>query len=168
MRKYLKIIDQNRADKGLRFANLVIDRIATYAFIFLFHLLLGIIYQFTLFPALEKYFMWIDQMGKLEDFLFTTSIFLIYYFVIEYFTKGRTIGKYITGTKTISIDGKTPTTEQILLRTLSRAVPFDALSFLGENGWHDSWSDTRVIKIKNYEEAQHQKEEINAIGKNYE
>ncbi|WP_435523038.1 hypothetical protein [Chryseobacterium indoltheticum] len=45
-----------------------------------------------------------------------------------------------------------------------RLVPFDALSFFGENGWHDSWSDTRVINIKNYQAERQTKNEIDNIG----
>lgn len=82
---------------------------------------------------------------------------------MEYYL-GRTLAKYITGTKVISIDGEKPTFMQILGRTFSRIVPFDALSFLGENGWHDSWSDTRVIDIKKYTTETQMKREIENIG----
>jgi hypothetical protein len=50
------------------------------------------------------------------------------------------------------------------IRNISRLVPFDVLSFLGENGWHDSWSDTRVIHTKNYETERQAKSEIESIG----
>lgn len=84
---------------------------------------------------------------------------------MEYFTKGRTIGKYITGTRVIRTDGQNPTFEEYLIRNISRLVPFDAFSFLGGgNGWHDSWSDTRVINIKNYEAEKQAKDDINSIG----
>jgi uncharacterized RDD family membrane protein YckC len=78
---------------------------------------------------------------------------------------GRTVAKYITGTQVISTDGTKPTTRQIIYRSLSRIVPFDALSFLGENGWHDKWSETRVINIKNYQAEIQAKREIEDLGK---
>ncbi|MEF9476807.1 hypothetical protein ACR1PO_06925 [Chryseobacterium sp. RRHN12] len=50
-------------------------------------------------------------------------------------------------------------------RSLSRIVPFDGLSFLGVNGWHDSLSETRVINLKNYQAEIQAKSEIEALGK---
>jgi uncharacterized RDD family membrane protein YckC len=84
--------------------------------------------------------------------------------LIEYFSKGRSLGKYITGTKVVMTDGNEPTLSDYFMRNIIRLVPFDALSFFGENGWHDSWSDTRVINIKNYEAERQAKNEIDAIG----
>jgi hypothetical protein len=38
---------------------------------------------------------------------------------------------------------------QILGRTFSRFVPFEPFSFLGSgHGWHDRWSDTRVVRTR--------------------
>ncbi len=91
-------------------------------------------------------------------------ISVIYYFLWENYANGKTPGKYVTGTKVISIDGKAPTTRQILSRSLYRAIPFEAFSFFGSDGWHDSLSDTRVINAKNYEAEKQAKEEINSIG----
>ncbi|WP_462319563.1 hypothetical protein [Marinilabilia sp.] len=43
--------------------------------------------------------------------------------------------------------GESPGFRTILIRSLCRFIPFDALSFLGgeESGWHDRISGTRVI-----------------------
>ena len=41
-----------------------------------------------------------------------------------------------------------PTYGQILGRTFSRFVPFEAFSFLPSPvGWHDRWSGTRVVRV---------------------
>ncbi len=61
-------------------------------------------------------------------------------------------------------DGNEPTLSDYFMRNIIRLVPFDALSFFGENGWHDSWSDTRVINIKNYQAERQTKNEIDNIG----
>jgi uncharacterized RDD family membrane protein YckC len=103
-------------------------------------------------------------MSKLQDILITSFVYFLYLLLMEYFTKGRTVGKYITGTKVISTDGLEPTFQDYFIRNISRFVPFDALSFFGENGWHDNWSDTRVINIKNYEAESQAKDEINSLG----
>jgi len=164
MRKYLQIVDRNRGTKWQRLANYFIDRLIINIFFFgigafgvFIDQLLGT-YHFTNFLAK------ISAIGRLGDFILTSFIFFIYAFLMEYFTNGRTIGKYITGTKAIMIDGEQPTLKDYFIRNISRIVPFDALSFLGENGWHDSWSDTRVINIKNYEAERQAKSEIDSLG----
>ena len=37
--------------------------------------------------------------------------------------------------------------------------------FFGENGWHDKWSETRVINMKNYQAEIQAKKEIEDLGK---
>ena len=69
------------------------------------------------------------------------------------------------GSKVIMTDGTEPTLKDYLIRNICRLVPFDGLSFLGENGWHDSWSDTRVISIKNYQAEKQAKSDIEDLGK---
>jgi lipoprotein-releasing system ATP-binding protein len=55
-------------------------------------------------------------------------IHTIYYFLFEYLTS-RTLGKLLTGTKTILTTGKKPTATAVLVRTLSRLIPFEHLTF---------------------------------------
>lgn len=164
MRKYLKIVDVHRATKWQRFANLFIDKLVINLFFFLLGIAVVFIdnifgmYYFT--PMIYK----LSQIGRLADIILTSFIYFLYAFLMEYFTNGKTVGKYITGTKVIMTDGTSPTLQDYFIRNISRLVPFDALSFLGENGWHDSWSDTRVIHTKNYETERQAKSEIESIG----
>lgn len=73
---------------------------------------------------------------------------LVYYILFEYFFC-RTIGKYITNTKVVKLDGEKPNFETILGRTLSRFIPFDVPSFFfSDNGFHDRFSDTKLIYSK--------------------
>ena len=74
-------------------------------------------------------------------------------FLVEFATNGKSLGKFITGTMVVKEDGSLPTSNDFLKRNFSRIVPFDSLSFLGNRGWHDSWSDTKVVKKKSYLEA---------------
>lgn len=164
MRKILKIVEYNKATKWQRFANYFVDKII----INVFFALIGIVAVFT-DEILGIYYFTefvdrLSEIGRLADIVLTAVIYFFYTFLMEYFTGGRTVGKYITGTKVIMTDGQVPTLQDCLLRNLYRLVPFDALSFLGENGWHDSWSDTRVINIKNYEAERQAKSEIENIG----
>jgi uncharacterized RDD family membrane protein YckC len=62
---------------------------------------------------------------------------------------GRTVGKLVTGTRVVAEDGSPPTFGAIAKRTLIRYVPFEAISFIGGGpGWHDQWSGTRVVVVK--------------------
>lgn len=164
MRKYLRIVEQSRADKGLRLANYFIDYIVVYVFFFGF----GIISAALTY--VDVYFLYeltlkMSEVNRLVDYAMTASVYFAYIFSIEYFTKGRSLGKYITGTKVVAVDGTLPTTKDFLIRNISRIVPFDGLSFLGETGWHDSWSETRVVKIKDFERMKNGDDDIQSIGK---
>jgi uncharacterized RDD family membrane protein YckC len=64
---------------------------------------------------------------------------------------GWTFAKLITGTRVIRSDGKKPTVPQILGRTLARFIPLEPLSLLFSDsklGWHDSLSNTRVVRVR--------------------
>jgi uncharacterized RDD family membrane protein YckC len=92
-----------------------------------------------------------------EAFLNTTgyllgiTMLLGYYIVMEGMFQ-RTIGKMITGTRVVRIDGGRPSLGQVVGRTFARLIPFEAFSFLGGNGypvgWHDSLSGTRVVRSR--------------------
>jgi hypothetical protein len=44
-------------------------------------------------------------------------------------------------------DGSRPNMKSIIIRTLSRLIPFEPFSFLtAERGWHDTLSVTYVVK----------------------
>lgn len=133
------------ASQGTRFGNYLLDRI----FILIISFFLGFIFTLLLTiisPNSAGYF---EQMGKLEEFVWGFIIGMFYYSFFEALT-GRSIAKFITGTKVVDENGNTPTFDAILLRSLCRYIPFNAFSFLGSDavGWHDSFSKTRVIKIK--------------------
>ncbi|MCF2217802.1 RDD family protein [Chryseobacterium sp. PS-8] len=155
--KHLKIVEFNRSSKGKRFANYIIDLI-------IFYILLSLIFAFLILisPAFNG---WLSNAGEIEQRLLSIASYAIYMFSVEMITGGRSVGKFITGTKVIMIDGTKPTFGQLLLRNIFRSIVLiDQLSFLGENGFHDSWSNTRVIDIKNYETERQAKSEIESIG----
>ena len=71
----------------------------------------------------------------------------VYYFLSEALGQ-RTLGKLITGTKVVTVNGTKPTLGAIAMRTLCRFVPFEPFSFFTRNpgGWHDKWSGTIVVR----------------------
>lgn len=88
-----------------------------------------------------------EKMATTRTFAYslTFGVHFLYYCLMESFF-GITIGKIITNTRVVDEWGNKPDFKTILIRTLCRLIPFEALSFLVlEVGWHDSFSGTRVI-----------------------
>ena len=143
VKQTLSLVEKAMADRGLRFANYLLDGIALLLFSFTSGIVLGIFLAFFWFEGLEK----MDQWGVGMNLLIRVLSGIIFYTLFETIT-GRTPGKYITGTRVVCKDGSKPDISTILIRSLVRFVPFEPFSFLGSQptGWHDSVSDTAVIK----------------------
>ena len=64
----------------------------------------------------------------------------------------RTFAKYYTKTLVVKQDGSKPNRKSIIIRTISRLIPFEPLTFLTQNsrGWHDILSVTYVVKKKEF------------------
>lgn len=119
-----------------------------YILFFVFAFVMGIILAITNPEGLET----IDDESASNTFTFyimAIGIIVSYYTFMESLF-GRTIGKLITGTKVATEQGTMPNTKTAFLRSLSRLVPFEAFSFLGDEprGWHDTWTDTWVVSNK--------------------
>ncbi len=129
------------ASRGKRFANYIIDRIVFYILILGLAFVAGIVFG-------PETLAWMEQLNRLEDILLTALLGVVYYAVSESLMNGRTVGKLITKTRVVDEYGQTPDFTTTFRRSLCRFVPFDAFSFLGDGttGWHDRWSDTRVIE----------------------
>jgi uncharacterized RDD family membrane protein YckC len=123
------------ATKGNRLANNIIDLVAFMFIVFIISLLVG------LFGNAEI----LESESFAMQIIFYLVLFL-YYLVMES-TWGITLGKLVTGTQVVDMDGNKPDLSTIAIRTLCRFIPFDAISFLGTKGWHDSISKTMVVKI---------------------
>ena len=128
--------------KGKRFANYIIDIISFYGFVVVFSIVGALISP--------DFLEWIDKLAQnnIADRLLTMVAIGVYIGVIEAVFKGRTLGKLITGTRAVDHEGNTITPAQGFLRGLSRAVPFEAFSALGNSPWHDKWTGTFVVDIK--------------------
>ena len=72
-----------------------------------------------------------------------------YYVIFEGLT-GRTVGKLVTGTEVVNGEGGGLTLNQLVIRNLSRFIPFEPLSFLGPEpeGWHDILARSFVVKCR--------------------
>ena len=133
-----------RASTGKRLANYLIDLLFFYAFIVIFGVAWALISPETI-DSLDSS----PGLG-LFDRLITLILYALFMFGQEALTKGRSLGKLITGTKAVNLDGSNISTTTALARGFSRAVPFCAFSAFGDpcNPWQDKWTDTMVIDKK--------------------
>lgn len=159
MAKNTQLVERNKASQGIRFLNYLIDLALFYILIMAFFFIWALISSNPddLIDDLENANPFLDQ-------IITMICYALYMMITEIILKGRSLGKLITGTRVVTIDGNQPTTNDLFTRNISRAVPFDQLSFLGNNGWHDKWSDTRVINIKAYEVALKLENDMEILG----
>ena len=130
-------VDFNVVGLGTRFVNSLIDTLLLYVIGFIIALIMFI------FSGLSS---GIDLLVGTIGYLLLFGSFFGYYIIME-IKYQKTIGKFITKTKVVNLNGDKPKSKDIIIRTLCRLIPFDALSFLfAKNGFHDIISKTRVVK----------------------
>lgn len=134
-----------RASTGKRFANYIIDLVIFYILIFGFAFLIAFIS-----PSALDYFADESGYSGLVDRILTLILYAVYMSVVETLFKGKSIGKVITGTRAVNLDGSKITVSTAFGRGFSRAVPFCAFSAFGDpcNPWQDKWTKTMVIDEK--------------------
>lgn len=127
-------VESNSASTGSRFLNYLIDVIAGYIFAIVAGIIISIIFPVDVFEY------------PMASTVFLVASFFAYYIMMEVVFQ-KTLGKFITKTKVVTIRGTKPKEQDIVLRTFCRLIPFDHLSFLfTKNGFHDHLSKTKVIK----------------------
>jgi len=133
------------ASVGKRFANYIIDVIVFYVFMFIVGMILAVIN-----PGIITYLDDDSASFKLADRVVSLIIYGLFMGICEAIFKGRTLGKVITGTKAVNESDGTPiSAKTAFLRGLSRIVPLEPFStFNNAYPWHDKWTETRVIDIK--------------------
>lgn len=94
----------------------------------------------------DSFLMQKDLDALMQQMLLSTILTLLYYILFEGISKGRTMGKLVTGSIVIKEDGSAFTFKDAFIRSVCRAIPFEALSALGYRPWHDSLSKTAVVK----------------------
>lgn len=134
-----------QASQGKRFANYLIDLFVFYILIFAVSFSVAI-----LFPGSLNFLTGDDFGSEILSRIIYMIIFGLYMFAQEAMFKGRSIGKFITGTKAINEDGSNISLETAFRRGMSRIVPFEPFSALGNPSypWHDKWTNTYVIDLK--------------------
>jgi uncharacterized RDD family membrane protein YckC len=131
-----------QASTGKRFANYLIDALT-------FYIVLVCIFFIWAVTATESFreFQYYVRDNTITIRLVSYLTYGFYMFLVEGIFKGRSLGKLITGTRAVNEDGTRIGVKQALLRSLSRLVPFEAFSALGNPSfpWHDSWTHTMVV-----------------------
>jgi len=128
----LQGIEKNLAGKWKRFANSILDGI------FMLIIIVGVVQLFVLI-RLD----YIIQDARVYYLLIVTSLS---YYVLPECLYGKTLSKFITRTKVVTVSGSKPDFLSIIARTACRHIPFEPFSVLVNTvGWHDSISKTRVV-----------------------
>jgi len=129
--------------KHKRWLNNLIDSIVIYLLIFILSAMFG---AGTVVLGNEE-ILENEDAFQISSYLFSLIITFLYYVVFEYYSKGKTVGKYITKSRALREDGLIIDFSECALRSICRFIPFNGLSFLGSNrGWHDRFSKTMVVE----------------------
>ncbi|GAL69958.1 RDD family protein [Jejuia pallidilutea] len=88
-----------------------------------------------------------EEPNYLKSIFFGVITTTLFYLILEYLLKGKTIGKFITNTRAITNENEIMDFKSVLIRSICRRIPFDSFSFLGDvpRGWHDRISKTKVV-----------------------
>ncbi len=131
-----------RSSAGKRLANYLIDLVLFYILLFLLGFILAMVSPtFAGIVTNDR-----SDFGLL-DRLITLLLYAVYMSAVEALFHGKSLGKLITKTKAVNMDGSQITTAKAFERGFSRAVPFCVFSAFGNpsNPWQDRWTDTMVI-----------------------
>jgi len=142
------VTDDLLATRGQRFFNCILDLLIVHIILASIGTTIIIIGDVSNNYELSN---WIESTTTVEKLLFWSVILFLYYFLTEtYFS--RTFAKYFTKTIVVTKDGSRPNKRTISIRTLSRFIPLEALTFLGTNvrGLHDLFSDTYVVRKQEF------------------
>lgn len=121
------------------------------------HVLLDLFFCYLLFGDIARQLVQnsiihalLRSLGNVNSSLplyITVIIFRLIYYLIFEGIFGTTPAKIITNTLLVNNEGKKANFSSIFKRTLIRFIPLESLSFI-TYGWHDTWSNTNVLKLK--------------------
>jgi uncharacterized RDD family membrane protein YckC len=144
------VTDDLLATRGQRFMNCILDLLIVHTVLVSIATTAVIIGDITNNNDLSN---WAKSTTILERLFFWAVILFLYYFLTEtYFS--RTFAKYFTKTIVVTKDGSRPNKRMISIRTLSRFIPLEGLTFLSGDlrGLHDLFSDTYVVRKHEFNE----------------
>lgn len=100
---HFKVTPDLYATRGNRFVNFIIDWIIFRLVIFGVFMIIGIILFYVVDDSsvADSFIYKLENMNPILDWLLTAICLSVLYFSFELFTKGRSVGKYITKTKVV-------------------------------------------------------------------
>ena len=126
----IQTIHRQEVGKGSRFLNRLID----------FAVITCLVYAD--FDRISSGYIFEDvEILNSTPYWLLTVVWLFYYIIFESIFL-QTLGK-LHNDSYVRFKGNR--LSAIAVRSLCRLIPFDAFSFLGEKGWHDSLSNTEVV-----------------------
>lgn len=160
------VTDDLLASRWQRLLNYIIDVIIVYVLIIVLSFIVALIATLLGFMSIIER---LSNLSDLEGYLVFFMIMIPYFTIMESISS-KTVGKFITKTMVVLEDGTKPQSGTILRRTFCRIIPFDGFSFLGDpsRGWHDTISDTYVVKKDDFEKKKELYYAFNEIGKSQE
>ena len=132
------------ASTGKRFLNYLIDLLSFWLLIVIAGVCIAIVSP-SVIENID------DSPGfNLMDRIITLVLYGTYMGIIEGLFKGKSLGKLITNTRAVHLDGSKIGWDKSFARSFSRAVPFCVFSAFGTpcNPWQDRWTSTMVIDEK--------------------
>ena len=130
-----------RAKAGKRFLNYLIDLILFYILATVVRVIKYLISP-TFFQTIGN-----DSDSSPYNWIMSIILYAVYMATFETIFKGKSLGKLITGTRAVNLDGSKISMKTALERGFSRAAPFCVFSALGTPciPWQDKWTNTMVV-----------------------
>ena len=127
-----KLKSPNLALRSIRFFNFVLDSLLCLIICAVFYL--------------ASYLIGFQEFVENNPFVLSSLVYWSYYTAFEGLLQ-RSPAKFITKTIVVNWDGTKPKFGTICIRSLSRLIPFEEITFLRKNQWglHDLISKTSVI-----------------------
>lgn len=130
-----QFVDSNVVGLGIRFVNFLIDITVWLFLTFVISFIVGLFIQSTN-----------ETVIMLIGCVLILGTFIGYYSIMEIKFQ-KTLGKFVTKTKVVNLNGDKPENGEIIKRSFYRLIPCDRLSFFFvKNGFHDYLSKTKVVK----------------------
>jgi GNAT superfamily N-acetyltransferase/uncharacterized RDD family membrane protein YckC len=150
MAKQYYITTDVYASHSQRIGNLLLDTFVMLLIVFL-------VTYFGIKTENKTILSFVSNLYFFRDFPYDFILSFCYYTLFE-FLFSRSLAKYITGTLIVDYRGEKPDFMAFVLRSLSRFIPFESISFLWPfgRGWHDMISKTYVVDKVTFEN--HRKE----------
>ncbi len=123
--------------RQIRFVNFITD------------LLIFAIISSAILVTLKSNFSSLSTDNKYIDRIISLLLYSAYYLVCEGIFR-TTPGKFLTKTKVVTNDGEAASFQLILIRSITRIIPFEPLSIFfsdNKNCWHDTISKTKLIRV---------------------